>query len=340
VPDPLLPRTQASLPRAQTPSLDTSFDPLLALYGELATVVRRAGQVYPAAVECHRGSPIGLAKLADSPLWIDPPLRAGGQRHLREVAARSPRMHDGQVLACLTTDGFPLMCATGGYFDAIATSDSLRAEYVERMMTHGEGSHTDLDTLPLRRRAHEACAGDALRRGRGRVAAVGVSVAVTLPSPSGRVLLLGLRSATVATDPGMWHVAPSGTLEHDRTDSGAGEAKLEAGGTDLVLDVVERELSEELGVHIDAAQLSARLSLLGIGYDLLRLRPEICLRLDLLERDLPSQGPLLDLGEFQSQRLIGLSQSSMSEFWASHPPRTLTPAATATIALMEAAEKR
>jgi 8-oxo-dGTP pyrophosphatase MutT (NUDIX family) len=288
-------------------------------------VVQRAGRVYPAAVERHDGSSFPLAKLADDPLWIDPALRAAGQAHLLQVAARSSPMHDGRVLACLTTDGFPLICATSGYFDAIATSDSLRAEYLDRV-AEDPRSQVNLDALPLRGLAHAACAGDVLHSGRGRVAAVGVSVAVTLPSASGRALVLGLRNDALAADPGMWHVAPSGMLE--------------PGGADPVLELVERELSEELDVHVGAAgELSARLRLLGIGYDLLRLRPEICLRLDLNERDLPSQGLLLTPNEFQAQCLIGLSELSMSEFWTSHPPQTLTPAAAATIALLETAER-
>jgi len=303
-----------------------SFDSLLPLYRDLATVVRRAGRIYPAALESHGGSPVGLTERAEDPLWVDTTLQAGGQEHLREVARRSPRMHDGPVLACVATDGFPLICAGGGYFDAIATSDSLRAEYLDCVARDSE-LHIDLDALPLRRLAHEACAGDALHSGRGRVAAVGVSVVVTLPVASGRALLLGLRSHGVATDPDMWHVAPSGTLEPE--------------GADPVIDVVERELSEELGVRVGTSEaLSARLKPLGIGFDLLRLRPEICLLLDLSEQELPPQGLFLAPGEFQNQCLVELSDSSMSEFWASHPPEILTPAAAAAIALLEAAETR
>jgi 8-oxo-dGTP pyrophosphatase MutT (NUDIX family) len=301
-----------------------SFDPLLPLYGDLATVVQRAGRVYPAALESHGGSPLRLIELADRPLRIDPALRAGGQAHLREVANRSPSMHDGRVLACVATAGFPLICASGGYFDAIATSDSLRTEYL-RHVADGERSPTDLDALPLRRLAHEASAGDVLRHGQGRVAAVGVSVAVTIPATSGRALVLGLRSHELATDPDTWHIAPSGTLEPS--------------GADPVIDVVERELSEELDLRIGTSrELSTRLIPLGIGYDLLRLRPEICLRLDLRQGDLPRQGLLLASGEFQEQCLVDLSTEGMSKFWASHPPRTLTPAAAAAIALLEAAE--
>jgi 8-oxo-dGTP pyrophosphatase MutT (NUDIX family) len=233
-------------------------------------------------------------------------------------------MHDGRVLACLSADGFPLVCATGGYFDAIATSDSLRAEYLDRV-AEDPCSPVGLDALPLRGLAHEACAGDVLHSGRGRVAAVGVSVAVTLPARCGRALLLGLRSGGVAADPDMWHVAPSGMLE--------------PGGSDPVTEVVERELSEELGMHVGTGEaLASRLKPLGIGFDLLRLRAEICLRLDLLESELPRELPLTR-EEFQDQCLVDLEKASMSEFWETHPPHTLTPAAAATIALLETAER-
>jgi 8-oxo-dGTP pyrophosphatase MutT (NUDIX family) len=299
-----------------------SFDPLFAIYRNFATMVQRVDRVYPAAVESHRdGTPLGLAVLAERPLQIDPGLRAAGQQHLQEVAARSSRMHDGRVLAFVAADGFPLVCGHGGYFDAIATSDSLRAEYLDFVADEGT-KRAGLDALPLRRLAHEVCGGDPLRSGSGRVAAIGVSVAVTVPAARGRALLLGLRSHTVATDPDMWHVAPSGTLE--------------PGGTDPVIDVVERELCEELGVRLEEpAALSTRLRPLGIGFDLLRLRPEICLQLDLTAQDIPAEGIVVAPGEFQDRCLVELSNAGLSEFWDRHPPETLTPAAAATIALLE-----
>jgi len=302
-----------------------SFDALLPLYRDLAAVVQRGGRVYPAALESHRGSPTGLIESEGQALWIEPALQTAGQPHLREVIGRSPEMYDGRVLACVVADGFPIRCTAGGYFDAIATSDSLRSEYMDRVPLDS-GTHTTLEDLPLRRLAHEASAGNVLRSGRGRVAAIGVSVAVTVPVTSGRALILGLRSDRVAADPHMWHVAPSGMLEPR--------------GADPVIDLVERELSEELGIEVgQSEELSSRLESLGLGFDLLRLRPEICLRLDLLEQEIQRQGLVLAREEFQDQCLVELSDSGMSDFWRSHPPHTLTPAAAATIALLEAAER-
>jgi 8-oxo-dGTP pyrophosphatase MutT (NUDIX family) len=294
------------------------FDSLLAIYGDLATVVQRGGRVYPAAIQHDvGGSMASLVERSNEPLLIDGNLRGAGEAHLQAVAARSPGMHDGSVEACVTAAGFPLRSAPGGYFDAIATSDSLRAEYVKAL-----ADRTGLASLPLRTLAHQASGGDPLRSGQGRVAAIGVSVAVILPWGASRGLVLGLRSSDLATDPGMWHIAPSGTLE--------------PGGEDPVIRVVKRELAEELNVHLDSEDdLAGRLEPLGIGFDLLRLRPEICLRLELQDAEAPSSGPVLSSLEFQERALVETSGTSMAAFWQSHPPEILTPAAAAAIALLE-----
>ena len=300
-----------------------SFDALLELYSDLATVIQRGGRVYPAALERYDDAPLeDLVKPSTQPLWIDPRLRAAGQDHLEAVARRSPQMHDGRVLACTAVDGPAIKCAAGSFFDAILTSDSLRAEYVENA-SRGRAARAGLSALPLRELAHEAAGRDVLRCGRGRVAAIGVSVAVTLPSQPARALVLGLRSDDLATDPGIWHVAPSGTLE--------------PGDTDPLIGVVARELSEELGIRLGTADdLAGRLTPLGVGFDLLRLRPEICLRLDLNRHEYPPGGPHLSASEFRDRRLVELSAASMNRFWQTHPPKTLTPAAAATIGLLEA----
>lgn len=253
------------------------FEPLLEMYADLTTVVQRSDRVYPAAFEPHPAAG-ALVELSDEELRIDPDLRAGGDAHLAAVAARSPTMHDGKVVACVNASAFPLTCIAAGYFDAIATSDSLCAEYLATLSS-GPGPSGGLASLPLRKRAHEAAEGNVLHLGRGRVAAVGVSVLATVPTRGGRAVVLGQRSHDVATDPGLWHVAPSGTLEPTPGD--------------IVTDVVRRELAEELGISLGpgGSPLRARLAPLGIGFDLLRLRPEICVRLDLDEDEVPSEGP-------------------------------------------------
>jgi 8-oxo-dGTP pyrophosphatase MutT (NUDIX family) len=296
------------------------FQPLLTLYGISATVLERAGHVHPAAIEPMQVSPIGLARPSGEDLWIDPELRAAGAAHLEAVASRSPGMHDGQVLACTTITGLPLEYAPAGYFDAIATSDSLRSEYLDT-----SGSITGLSSLPLRALAHQAASGDPLHSGRGRVAAVGVSVAVTLPLGTARGVVLGRRNQEVATDPGMWHVAPSGTLEPAQEDA--------------VIALVRNELSEELGIELPRPdRLEQRLRTLGVSHDLLRLRPEICLRLDLEQGDYPPDGLHLSSREFQDKDIVELSINGLLDFWSTHPPETLTSAAAGAIALLEGDE--
>jgi hypothetical protein len=293
------------------------LQPLLSLYGSLASVLERSGRVYPAVIDLIRAPATGLAKLSAEALWVDPELRAGGRAHLEAVARRSPTMHDGQVLACAAVSGFPLEYASGGYFDAIATSDSLRAEYLR-----APRPISGLSALPLRALAHRAAGGDPLRSGRGRVAAVGVSVAVTMPRGPVRDLIIGRRSDAVATDPGIWHIAPSGTLEPVEGDA--------------VIQLVRHELAEELSITLPTPdRLEERLITLGVSHDLLRLRPEICLRLDLEPHEYPSGGPHLAFREFQELDLVELSSRGLERFWQAHPPDQLTAAGAGTIALLE-----
>ena len=304
-----------------------NFERLGALYDDLGHVVRRGGFTYPAAFAPQHAEATGLTAITGEALWVDPTLRAGGKQHLERVARRSPGMHDGRVMAYMSAEGFPITCAPGGYFDAIATSDSLRAEFIERSLRLGPTSVSALEALPLRQLAHAAAGGDPLRSGRGRVAAVGVSVALTIPGAPVRALVLGLRNDEVATDPGVWHVAPSGTLEPT--------------GRDAVIALVELELFEEVGVRLaPPSTLASRLKTLGIGFDLLRLRPEVCLRLDLQEREIAPGGPSLSTREFRSCSLLELSEPSLRTFWGLHPPSAITPAAAATIALIEAESGR
>ncbi|MGH9075300.1 MAG: NUDIX domain-containing protein, partial [Acidimicrobiales bacterium] len=152
--------------------------------------------------------------------------------------------------------------------------------------------------------------------------AVGVSVVTVVPGHAGPSVVLGRRRDDLATDPGLWHVAPSGMLEPP-DPSGRGPGPL--------LSTVRRELAEELGV--DAGPL--RISVLGIVHDLLRLRPEVCLRLDLAEEDLPER---LAAEEFGETALVELSPTGLERLWASLPPPALTPAAAGALALVEARE--
>ncbi|MDQ3648018.1 MAG: NUDIX hydrolase [Actinomycetota bacterium] len=243
--------------------------------------MEHAGHPYPAAIEPR--AQLALVEL-DGEQTADPELLAAGQDHLRELTRCSPRLHDGRVLALDRAHSSHLSARRAGYLAAVATTDSLRAEW-ERQ---GRG--------PLRERAHALAAPDPLRTGDGRVAAIGLAAAAT---HGGRVLV-ARRSLRLAADPGHWHVAPSGMLEPG--------APLE--------DQLQRELAEELGVAASGAP-----ALLGLGFDLLRLRPELCWSLELYSER-------VELGdEFAEACWIDPAGA-----W----PEPLTPAAAATLALLAA----
>jgi hypothetical protein len=113
----------------------------------------------------------------------------------------------------------------------------------------------------------------------------------------GRVLL-GRRSQELATDPGSWHTAPSGTLEPGRR----------------LAEQVAGELEEEIGVT-GAGPAEP----LGLGFDLLRLRVELCLSLELYS------------GEFElGEEFAEASWIDPRGRW----PEPLAPAAAAVLALL------
>lgn len=286
------------------------FGPLAALYGHLAPVVERAGRVYPAAIEPLPGRAAhGLVEVGQAAFEMDPRLLAGGRAHLERVAARSPSLHDGGVVVLDRLDHRRLRTARSGYFAMLATCDALRAEYLERRSGGGD------DPGPLRELAHQAAGDDPLRVGRGRAAAVGVSMMTTVPTSEGPAVVLGRRRPDLALDPDQWDVAGSGMIEPS------------ASGDPLVEGAL-RELDEELGV---APEL-VRLTVLGYGYDLLRLRPEICLRVDL-----PSVHVRVADDEFTATDRLALTPDALERFWREHPPADLTPPAAATLALAEIA---
>jgi ADP-ribose pyrophosphatase YjhB (NUDIX family) len=217
---------------------------------------------------------------------------------MQEVIATHPRTFDGPVAALRHRDGDQLVVAAGTYFDMLATCESLAAEW-----------RADPRRTPLRDWADELAGGDPVATGRGRVAAVGVSLAVTVTREGVRRLLLGRRSAAVATDGGRWHVVPSGMLE----PTSAGEP---------LLDTMLRELAEETGIGpVEQPRL------LGLGFDLLRLRPEVCLHVEI------GDGPAgVTGGEFDRDELVPLD---WTDLWRRFGPDQLTPAAAATLALLE-----
>lgn len=244
--------------------------------------MEHGGRVYPAAVE--GGSPAQLVEAVE-PARLDVDLLEAGRPHVEELTRRTPGLHDGPVLALDRLEGGVLHARPSSYLATLATADVLRAEWEE---WEGQG------VGPLRSRVHQLASPDPLRHGRGRAAAVGLAVVISF---AGRVLL-GRRAEALAADPGLWHVAPSGMLE-----PGVG-----------VEDQIERELGEELGLDTDWSGRA-----LGLGFDLLRLRPEVCWALE------PLDEPELRLGdEFAEVCWIDPHGA-----W----PEDLTPAAAAALAL-------
>jgi 8-oxo-dGTP pyrophosphatase MutT (NUDIX family) len=282
------------------------FERLADLYEGAATVVRREGRAYPAAVE---PSPVTAIAVAERPAPVDPGLSAAGAAHLAAIRA-GRRVHDGPVAVLDGVAADRVTAAIGSYFEMIATCDSLAAEYAA-----ASGS------LPLRDRAHLVAGGNPLHDGRGRAAAIGVSVAAVVRTRRGRGLVLGRRRADLAVEPGRWHVLPSGIVEEWDDDP--------------VLDTLARELREEIGVDFGSeAELRARLTPLGLGHDLPRLRPDVCFRLDL--EDFPVADLAADRDELDAIEVVELSRAGLRDFWRDHPPSALTPPAAATVALLEA----
>jgi 8-oxo-dGTP pyrophosphatase MutT (NUDIX family) len=209
-------------------------------------------------------------------------------------------MTNGTVLALDRLDGDVLHVRPAGYFDRIATGDALLADPA------------------LRERAERLAGGDPLRRGTGRGAAVGVSTIATVRAGDKPALVLGRRDAGLPMGAGEWHVVPAGMLEPDPADGDAARA------------TAATELREELGVPAPAP---AAFSMLGLGWDLGRLLPEVCLRVD-LHADGAALVATAPRTEHAELRLWPLDD--LAALWAAHPPGTLSPAGAAAIALLEA----
>jgi len=278
--------------------------------------IHRAGRVYPVAVEPLCTELAGLIQVVDDAAPCGADLLALGKPHLMQLLNGRAGLHDGNILCWIRTDKDGIAAVPGSYFDMLSTCDAVRAEY---QLAEDPAE----DDQPVRNRVH-AVSGDPLVSGLGRAAGIGVSVLLTVPGgrhPDRRKFLVGRRSQTVGTDPGLWHVAPSGMLEQDSQ------------GRHLET-TVSRELEEELGVMVSPAEVARRGEILGVAHDLLRLRPDVALRLDLTLDE--SRSLAVGDGEFVEFRGHEMAAQDISEFWATHPPSTLTPAAAGAVALLEA----
>jgi 8-oxo-dGTP pyrophosphatase MutT (NUDIX family) len=236
------------------------------------------GAIIPHVVEVEARDDVRVV-VEDGPWPVDRALRAGGAAHLAALRRRVPAMHDGAVLAMTSVSGGLVRARPAGYFDMVATGDALAGDRA------------------LRARAQALAGQHALRRGDGRVAALGLSVAALLPD--GRVLL-GRRRADLPLDPGRWHVVPSGMLEPE---------------PDPIATAIAREGREELGVAVDPGAVR----MLGIGWDLARLRPEVCLALTLEAVPARAGGDEFDVVE---------------AFDVARPPGLLTAGAACALALL------
>ena len=289
--------------------------------------VERAGRRYPAAVVPLEVAMADAVVVLDAPAPLDPAVARAGAAHLAALRRARPQVHDGPVLSFVDLDGPVVRATRGGYFAMIAACDGVRAELdaaggldVTRWYRPDPPS---LGALPLRALVHAAAGGDPLAAGAGRAAGLGVSVVTTVPSGAGgpgRSVVLGRRSEAVATDSGLWHIAPSGMLE-----------ELEGG---VLAGTVALELAEELGVVLPVAEVAARARVLGLVHDLTRLRADLAVHLELTAAE-AGRITAPPGGEFDALRERDVDPASFDALWRDHPPERLTPAGAGALALLE-----
>ncbi len=261
-------------------------------YGHLAPVVRRAGRVYAAAYE-----PRAALQVRRAVARTGSGLRRAAQPHLDAARAQHPWMFDGGVMAFAALDGDTLHLGPGRYFDRFAIGEAIRQDPSVRAF------------------ADRAAGGDPLRSGRLRGAAPGVSVLATLRHGSGRAVLLGLRRGLPVAD-AVWHVVPAGTMDRTRPS------------VDPITHTAFTEIREELGLEPGGAPLRV----LGIGWDLERLFPEVVVRVD-LDADADDVAASAPRTEHSTLRVLPLAD--VAGVWASLPPEQLSPPGAAALALLE-----
>jgi hypothetical protein len=271
-------------------------DELAARYAADAAIVRRGGRTYPAAIEA-RGT---LRVERGDAVVVDAALRDMGAPYLAARRAEHPWLFDGEVMGFLGLDDGVLRLGPGRYFDRLGIGEAIHADAAVR------------DT------ADRCAGGRPLHRGDGRGAAPGVTLVATFPDAAGRrCLVLGRRSGLPVADE-LWHVVPAGTM--DRVED----------GVDPVAHTAATELREELG--LEPAVLD--LTLLGLGWDLDRLFPEVVLRADL---DDPLENVLATAPEGEHGELVGVevSRAALAALWGRLAPGELSPPGAAALALLE-----
>lgn len=304
-------------PTREAPSQDAlcTYEPLSSLY---PNALRRLDTVYPVVIVPHRAPLRGFVKTAYMP-ECDARLLTQGQPHLQGLRSEKPFVHDGDILCWVANDWVAdeagqVVVTEGSYYDMLSTCDSLRSEY-DALRTGSASS------LPMRDRVHQL-AGDPLESGRGRAAGVGVTVVLTIVNDHGSAceVLLGRRGRSVATDFGLWHLAPSGMLES-------------AGDDDPIVSTILREVHEELGLSLSAGEVERAGTVLGLAHDLLRLRPDIVVRVNITSEVLARK---VRDDEFSELLTVPISSIVTSRFWVDYRPTALTPSAAGAVALLAA----
>lgn len=121
--------------------------------------------------------------------------------------------------AVMGNNTLTLNCGRGRYFDALMTCDTLNAELAHAFP---KGVPTDRQSLlkscPKRHAFLSKCPDPAFS-GKGRSAAIGISILIACRYKNRYYGLLGTRSRKVATDPGRCHVIPSGMFTADTDDA-------------------------------------------------------------------------------------------------------------------------
>ncbi len=214
------------------------------------------------------------------------------QARLDALLAEKPHITNGRsfVFDRFTAgdDGMYLHAHLGYYFDMLATCDALDQE-IQRHATTGSPT-------PLRDKLHALHDPTRyLRIGDGRSGVIGVAGLIVFPKDGEYVCIVGRRAASVATDPGRYHVLPAFVFQPSGPDD------LIAGEWSLSRQII-REFGEEAFAmpefadwphpvtgadYFDAfppvadlyamlADGRAALELTGVVVSLLTLRPEVC----------------------------------------------------------------
>jgi 8-oxo-dGTP pyrophosphatase MutT (NUDIX family) len=135
---------------------------------------------------------------------------------------------------------------------------------------------------------------------------VGISVVVEVVRDGAAHLLLGRRRADLAIEPGRWGLV-AGAVEP-------------TGGPRPLRATVERELAEEVPALLASAGVrpavaAARATVLGVGVNLVRLSPTVCIAVRLALP--PAAGPAaaLSASEFTETRLVPATPQGLGVMW-------------------------